>query len=94
VEGFGGLDDFGLGDLGFDTDILGDLEDLAGDIASAVNDAMDVIDKLGARASLADLGGLELGSFMAPIDDVVGNVGDLATRLGDATRDLGELFSS
>src|SRR5688572_1778529 len=33
VSGFGGLDDFGVGDLGFDADIMGDLADLASDVA-------------------------------------------------------------
>jgi phage protein U len=92
VESFGGLGDFGLGDLGFDTDILGDIEDLAGEVAGAVNQALEVIDQLGALANLAELG--ELGDFMQPIDEAVNAVKDLTARFGDATRSLGELFGS
>lgn len=90
VGGFGGLDDFGLGDLGFDTDILGDLEDLAGEVAGAVDQALDVIDQLGALASL-DV--LQLGNFLAPVGDSVSRVGELGSRFRDATRDLAGLFS-
>jgi hypothetical protein len=89
ISGFGGLDDFGVGDLGFDTDILGDLEDLAGDIAGAVDAALDAIDQLSALANLDDL---QVGNFMAPITQTTGAISDLASRFKDAARDLGELF--
>lgn len=90
ISSFGGLDDFGLGDLGFDTDILGDLQDLAGEVAGAVDQALDVVNQLGA---LANLDGLQLGEFMAPIGESVDQVGELATQFKDAMRGLGDLFS-
>lgn len=90
VSGFGGLDDFGLGDLGFDTDILGDLESLAGDIASAVDDALAAVDALGA---LANMDGLSLGNFLTPIGDATGRVGEVGARVQSAFRDLSQLLA-
>lgn len=90
VEGFGGLDDFGLGDLGFDTDLMGELGDLAGDVAGAVTDALDVIDQLGA---LANLGDLQLGNFMEPIAHTVDEMGEIATNFKNALNSLSGLFS-
>jgi hypothetical protein len=90
VSGFGGLDDFGLGDLGFDTDILGDITDIAGDIAGAVNDALQVID---AVTALADLGGLELGNFLAPIGEVGDRVASVGTNFRNAFDSLSGAFS-
>jgi hypothetical protein len=92
LSGFGGLDDFGLGDLGFDTDLLGDLEDLAGDIADAVNTAMDVVSALDA---LSNLSGLDLsGGFLDPVNQAVGRVSAVAESLRGAARDLSEAFGS
>lgn len=81
VEPFGGLGDFGMGDLGFDTDILGDLMDEASGLADAVSGAMDLLDQLGA---LANLDGLELGSFLEPLQGSIDAVTGIASRLGDA----------
>jgi hypothetical protein len=92
ISGFGGLDDFGLGDLGFDTDILGDLQDLAGEVAGAVDAALDTIDQLSALANLANLDALQVGNFMEPMTRTTGEIGELASRFKDAARDLGELF--
>lgn len=95
VQGFGGLDDFGLGDLGFDTDILGDLQDLAGDVAGALDDALGLLDSLGALADLAalsDLGGL--GGFLAPMEEPVNQTSGLGDSLNNALGDLGEAFST
>lgn len=89
VQGFGGLDDFGLGDLGFDTDIVGDLQDLAGDVAGAVDDALGVLDSLGA---LADLG--SLGGFLSPMDEPVDDAANLGDDLNGALGDLGGAFNS
>jgi len=92
ISGFGGLDDFGLGDLGFDTDILGDLEDMAGDIAGAVEGALDVMDQLGA---LANLDGLDLGSgFLSPMNDAAGEVGQAGGDFKDAAQSLTGAFKS
>lgn len=90
VSSFGGLDDFGVGDLGFDTDILGDLQDLAGEVAGAVDQALDAIAQLGA---LANLDGLQLGDFLSPVGQSIDQVGKLGTQLKDATRDVAKLFS-
>ena len=90
VGAFGGLDDFGVGDLGFDTDILGDLEDLAGDIAGAVDDALDVIDQLGA---LANLDGLSVDGILEPLDEPLGGLAEAGEVLGSATDDLLNAFS-
>ena len=94
VSGFGGLDDFGLGDLGIDTDMLGDLADMAGDIASAAEQAMGAIDALGALASLAASGGLDFGGMLEPLNTTVDNMRNVASSFQDATRSLGGLFSS
>jgi hypothetical protein len=90
--GFGGLDDFGLGDLGFDTDILGDLADLADQVASAVNDALDVIDTLSALANLGDLGGI--GGVFDPLNAPVEKVGQIASDLTNAIGNISEAFTS
>ncbi len=91
VSGFGGLDDFGLGDLGFDTDIMGDLADLAGDVAGAVGDALDVVGALDALSGLGDLG--NVGGMLQPLEDSVNAITDAGGKFGDAVRTLGGLFS-
>ncbi len=92
LSGFGGLDDFGLGDLGFDSDLLGDLEDLAGEVAGAVDAALGVIDQLAALSNLANLDALQVGNVLEPISRTTDSVGELASRFKDAARQLGELF--
>lgn len=89
--GFGGLDEFGLGDLGFDTDMLGDLQDLAGQVAGAVGAAMDAIDQLAALANVGSLGNLD--GLVAPIGTVVDGVGSAAGALRDGLGALGDAFS-
>jgi hypothetical protein len=91
LSGFGGLDDFGLGDLGFDTDLLGDLTDLAGDIAGAVDGALDAISALDTLAGLADF---DFGGILDPINNVTSTIGDAGGQLGSAMSTLGELFGS
>ncbi len=90
LEGFGGLDDFGLGDLGFDTDLLGDLADLAGDIAGAIDDALDVIDQLSA---LANLDGLDVSGLLEPLSQPVGQIAKLGETFAKATDGLMKAFS-
>jgi hypothetical protein len=94
VSGFGGLDEFGLGDLGIDTGMLGDLQDLAGDIASAAEQALGAVEALGALASLAASGGLDFGGMLEPLNGTVDNMRNVASSFQDATRSLGGLFSS
>jgi hypothetical protein len=89
--GFGGLDDFGVGDLGFDTDILGDLTSLAGDIAGAVNDALGVLDALGA---LANLGGLDVGGILDPLQGPIDRIGSLAPDMQNAVKSLSDAFGA
>ncbi len=89
VSGFGGLDDFGLGDLGFDTDIMGDLTDLADDLAGAVDAVMDAADQLQALAALSSI---DVGGPLAPLGDTVGAVGSLAGGFGDIASSLAGLL--
>lgn len=91
LSGFGGLDDFGFGDLGFDTDLLGDLADLAGEVAGAVEAAMDAVGALEALAGLADF---NFGGVLAPLDDVTARLETVGTEFRDAAGLLGELFGS
>lgn len=53
LSGFGGLDGV---DLGFDTDMLGDIAAIAGDIQNAVEAVQQGLAALDALAGLADLG--------------------------------------
>jgi len=101
LEAFGGLGDFGVGDLGFDTDMLGDLTDMAGDLAGAIDGALDVMDtlsgladQLGALASLANLGDLDATGFLGPMNDTVSKVGGLADTFKGATKGLTDVFNS
>lgn len=91
LAGFGGLDDFGLGDLGFDTDLLDDLGDLAGDIAGAVDAALDAVDALDALAGLASF---DFDGLLDPVNEVSSSIADIGGRLGEAIEDLGGMFSS
>lgn len=60
---FGGLDGF---DLGFDTDILGDIADVAGELQGALEAVTDVLGDLEALAGLADL---SLGNPLTPLQE-------------------------
>jgi hypothetical protein len=91
LSGFGGLDDFGLGDLGFDTDLLGDLADLASDVAGAVEGALAAVDALSALAGLADL---NLDGILAPVQDVTRSLESAGGQLGTALEALGGVFGS
>jgi len=92
VSSFGGLGDFGLGDLGFDTSVLGDIADLAGQVAGAVQQAVAVVDTL---QSLAKLGDLNLGSgLLKPVEDAVGKVGKLGTAFKKAGAGLASVFGA
>ncbi|HEU4432610.1 MAG TPA: hypothetical protein VFR51_04390 [Pyrinomonadaceae bacterium] len=94
VSGFGGLDEFGLGDLGIDTGMLGDLEDLAGDVASAAEQALGAVETLSSLASLVSSGGLNFGGMLEPLNSTVDNMRNVASGFQDATRALEGLFSS
>jgi len=87
---FGGLDDLGLGDLGFDTDILGDLQDLAGEVAGAVDQAMSAIDAISALAS----GSLSAGDILSPLKDLTGKISAIGQPLQDALSSFSSSFHS
>jgi len=76
--------------LGFDTDILGDLMDQAGQIADAIDQATQLIDQLGA---LTSLDALSPGGLLEPLDSLAGDVGSLGTQLNDAFDGLLSDFS-
>jgi hypothetical protein len=94
VSGFGGLDDFGLGDLGLDLGVLDEIAGLAADAAAAVDQALDAVDALGALANLAASGGLDFAGILQPLDSAGSKVGEVAAEFQSATRALGGLFSS
>ena len=79
LSSFGGLGEFGLGDLGFDTDalgsVLGDVLDQAGAITGAIYAALDAVNAVGALASLADLG--DLSNPLKPVTDKIGDLSEL-----------------
>jgi hypothetical protein len=98
VSGFGGLGEFGIGDLGFDTDITGDIADLAGEVASAVDDVSSAVDAVSAVAAgltaAGELGSLDVAGIFGPLADVAreaaslpGLVADLAKALEDVLED-------
>lgn len=83
VSPFGGLGDFGLGDLGFDPealgDVLGDIQDQAGAVMDAVDSALDAVEQLQALASLGDLA--NIGNPIKPISDKVGELAELGPAI-------------
>lgn len=89
VSAFGGLDDFGLGDLGFDTDIMGDLASLADDVAGAVDAVVAAADQL---AALASLGSLDVGGPLQPLADAVGTVGTASSAFSTVSASLSALL--
>lgn len=93
VSAFGGLGDFGLGDMGFDVDAIGDvLADIqaqAGSIIDAVDTALDVVDQLSALASLADMANIT--NPLKPLTEKVGELGNLQEPMTGLTTALGEI---
>lgn len=90
--GFGdlGLPDLGLADLGIDPSVLGDIADLAGQVAGAVDAALDAVDTLQALAAAA--GGLSTGNPVRPLADEIGKLGSLADRAGGAVHAVVSAF--
>ena len=76
VSAFGGLGDFGMGDLGFDPGALGGVLDSIASQAGAIMDMADTvmgaIDQLSALASLGDLAALD-----NPIAPLLGKVNEV-----------------
>lgn len=89
VSGFGGLDDFGLGDLGFDADIMGDLTGIADQVAGAVDTVMAAADQLSA---LASLGSIDVGGPLQPLSDAVGGVTSAASTFKDISQSIAHLL--
>jgi hypothetical protein len=81
---FGGLDGF---DLGFDTDVLGDIADMAGDLQGALEAVTDAIGDLEALAGLADL---SLGNPLTPVQEEAQGLGASG---GDASGTASNLTS-
>ncbi len=83
VSAFGGLGDFGLGDLGFDPgalgDVLGDIASKAGELSELADAALKAVDQLQALASLANFG--DVGNPIKPLVDQVGATGQFAGEL-------------
>lgn len=91
VSSFGGLGDFGLGDLGFDTDVLGDVAGIAADVAGAVDTVMEVADQLSA---LTALGSLDVGGPLEPLSASVRAVGTAAETVGSITASFTALLGA
>lgn len=93
VSSFGGLDDFGLGDLGFDAgalgDVLNDVAAVAGDVMDAVDTALDAVGQLSALADLANLA--SIGNPLGPVTDKVGELGGLSGPVSDLGSAVGEI---
>jgi phage protein U len=91
---FGGLGDFGVGDLGFDAGALGDLAgevaDQAGAIAGTLDGALDAVKGLGSLASLGDLA--NLSNPLTPLTDAASGFGKIGSAVGDALGELGGLL--
>ena len=84
VSPFGGLGDFGLGDLGVDLGVLDDIAGLADQVAGAVDAAMSVVDQLSALSALGSLGGL--GGLLKPLGRQSGGVEAAGEGLATAAR--------
>jgi hypothetical protein len=92
VSSFGGLGDFGVGDLGFDTSVLGDIADTASKAAAAVEQAVAVVDTLQALSKLGDLN-ISSG-VLKPVDDAIRRVGKLGEAFRKAGSGLAGVFGS
>ena len=91
---FGGLDDFGLGDLGFDAGALGDIAGAIAEQAGGVMDAVDgALDAVAGLASLAGLGDLSsLTNPLKPLTDAADGLAAVGSQVGDALGALGGLL--
>lgn len=93
VEPFGGLGDFGLGDLGLDTSVLSDISDLADQVGSAVDQALSAVRQLSALAAgFGDLG--NAAGLLQPFSNVTSRLSGIGSALGSATGALDDLLGS
>ncbi len=86
LSSFGGLDGF---DLGFDTDILGDIADMASDLQGAIDAVADAVGQLQALASLADF---NIGNPLTPLADATGSIAAAADGVGGVASGLKDLL--
>ena len=93
VSAFGGLGDFGLGDLGFDPGALGgvlsDIAGQAGAAMAAVDAAISAAEQLASLANLADLG--SVGNPVKPVTDALGDLSQLGPRVASIADAVGKL---
>src|SRR4051812_14162174 len=93
---FGGLGDFGLGDLGFDPgaldDLLGDVLDQAGALSDGLDAALDAVDAISSLAALANLDLGDLSNPLRPISDKVGELGAIGQSAADLIAQFGALL--
>jgi len=94
IGGFGGLDDFGMGSLGIDGGVLGDIASAAGDVASVVDKAKGAVEAVSAIANIASSGGLSFSGVLDPMNKAVNGVKGITSGFQNAARALGGMFSS
>jgi hypothetical protein len=91
---FGGLNDFGLGRMGFDPDALGDvLDDVAaqaGELSDLADAALDAAEGLQALASLGDLG--NLANPIRPLAEEAGSLRQIGSALSGLSGSIGRLI--
>lgn len=94
VSAFGGLGDFGMGDLGFDPGalggVLGDIANQAGALMDAANAALDVVQKLEGLANLANLADIQ--NPVKPLTDKVGDLSSIAEPMKNLAGALDSLL--
>jgi hypothetical protein len=93
VSPFGGLGDFGLGDLGFDPGALGDIAgaiaEQAGGIMDTLDSAIAAVEGVAALASLGDIASIT--NPMRPLTDRVADLGSIGSSVASLTGALGAL---
>jgi hypothetical protein len=91
TSAFGGLDDFGVGDLGFgDVDgVLAGVADQAGSALAAADGALEAAAGLGALAGLADFGNVD--NPLTPLTDQVSSLSGIGDALSAALAPLRDL---
>jgi hypothetical protein len=94
LGGFGGLGDFGLGDLGIDLGVLDDIANAASKISDVVDKAKSAIEAVNAIANIAASGGLNFSGILDPMNRTVDSVKGITGGFQSATRALGAVFSS
>lgn len=91
VSAFGGLDDFGVGDLGFDSldDVLSGVTDQAAAALAAADGALEAAAGLAGLAGLGDLG--DTDNPLAPLTDQIASLSGIGETLDAALGPLRDL---